>query len=448
MDSPSTTATTTTWHSLPNEMKLAIIDVLEADDIKSLSKVDQRTYQACVPAQFKRVKLDNFEALEGFLENVPRAYCSYIEELDVCTERRNINSTPVLPRYRSEAVIALLTASQSLNKLVLRVSGSLDKSVIAPFPFLNNLRNVSISNIGDEARAPLSERLVVSIAASTRNLEELSLDRITRSRMHSPELEGVYPCVPLATGDEDIPGLPHLGSELSLPSLLRIPTLRKLTIRDTHLGHEGWTTIPVECRLQFLDIGSCYHADENFNTLCTERIMAAVGRTVDEFSLTAAVSDSMFSEPSATPLQRLRKLHITPFFPVDSVVDTVANLAGSPVENISVQCFEEDVVDVCTALEEFLTLRIERGPEFYNRLQQIDVRVTAADDDITVSSDEDTEERIAAARRLQDFCRDLRLKSVVGKSVPNPSNKKQEIFAPISFTDARRYHTKGRSMTL
>lgn len=46
-------STTTTWHSLPNEMKLAIIDVLELEDIKSLSKVDQRTYQACVPAQFK-----------------------------------------------------------------------------------------------------------------------------------------------------------------------------------------------------------------------------------------------------------------------------------------------------------------------------------------------------------------------------------------------------------
>lgn len=43
----------TTWHSLPNEMKLAIIDTLEAEDVKALSRVDQRTYQACVPAQFK-----------------------------------------------------------------------------------------------------------------------------------------------------------------------------------------------------------------------------------------------------------------------------------------------------------------------------------------------------------------------------------------------------------
>lgn len=44
---------TPSWHALPNEMKLAIIDTLELDDVKTFAKVDQRTYQACVPAQFK-----------------------------------------------------------------------------------------------------------------------------------------------------------------------------------------------------------------------------------------------------------------------------------------------------------------------------------------------------------------------------------------------------------
>ena len=41
------------WHTLPNEMKLAIVDTLDVDDVASFSKVDQRTYQACVPAQFR-----------------------------------------------------------------------------------------------------------------------------------------------------------------------------------------------------------------------------------------------------------------------------------------------------------------------------------------------------------------------------------------------------------
>ncbi|KAF9486210.1 hypothetical protein BDN70DRAFT_870298 [Pholiota conissans] len=449
----ASTQTQTTWHSLPNEMKLAIIDNLDVEDVTALSRVDQRTYQACVPAQFKKVRLNDFEALEGFLENVPRAYCGYIEELDVCTERHDPHSTPVLPRFRADAVIAILSASLRLSKLTLRLSGSLDKSVIAPFPFLLNLKNLSISNCGDEAVTPLSERLVVSIAASVRNLEELSLDRITRSRMHAPELEGVYPCVPLASDDEDIPEHPTLAAELSLPSLLRIPTLSKLTIRDTHLGHEAWTTIPVLCRLQVLDIGSCYHEDDGFNTRCTERIMAAVGPTVDEFSLTAAVSDTVFSEADATPLQRLRKLHITPFFPVESVVDTMATLAGSPVETLSVQCFEEDVVDICTALEEFLSIRVARGPEFYNRLKQINVKVTAGgdddeDEDVDMPSDEEKEERIQATKRLQAFCRDLSLKSVVDKSMPKAARNIDGGVKTTSFTDARRYHVKGRSMTL
>ncbi|KAH9477408.1 hypothetical protein JR316_0009621 [Psilocybe cubensis] len=443
---------TCSWLTLPNEMMISIIDILEPEDVHSLSKVDQRTYQACVPALFKKVKLDDYEAIESFIENVPRDYRSYIEELEISTQHAT-NCMPVLPRVRADTVISLLSSSPRLSKLVMRVSGSLDKSIISPFPYLQNLKSISIANCGDEQRAPLSERLVVSIAINTRNLEELSLDRITRSKMHAPELEGAYPCPPLALNDDDIPDHPVLGSELSLPSLLRIPTLRKLTIRDTHLGHEAWTSIPVACRLQVLDIGSCYHGDDGFNTRCTERIMTAVGPTVDEFSLTAAVSDSVFSEPTATPLARLRKLHITPFFPVDSVVETMANLAGSPVEKISVQCFQEDMVDICSALEKFLSLRVERGPEFYHKLKQIDVSVTNnadEDEDDDTPTDKETQERLEATKRLQDFCRDLQLRSIVAKEVTKKDFKPSVVAttAPTSFVDARRYHVKGRSMSI
>ena len=266
--------------------------------------------------------------------------------------------------------------------------------------------------------------------------------------MHAPELEGAYPFIPLSVNDEDIPNHSVFGSQLSLPSLLQISTLRKLTIRDTHLGDERWATAPILCRLEFLDLGSCYHEDESFNTHCTERIMAAVGTTVDEFSITAAVSDSLFSEPSVTPLRKLRKLHISPFFPVDSVVETMSNLAGSPVERISVQCFEDDVVDVCTALEEFLNLRVERGCDFYHKLKRIDVSITALDD-ARRCTEEETEERNAAARRLQAYCDDLKLASIVDdkeaakKSAP-PGHKD----GVSSFTDAKRYTTKARSMTI
>jgi hypothetical protein len=427
-------------------MKLAIIDTLQLDDVKSLAKVDQRTYQACVPAQFRKVKLDSIEVLQRFLEDVPRSYCCHIEELELNTHSKN-STNHVPSRLRADALIELLSASLRIHKLTLKVTGSLDKSVISPFSALLNLKQLSISNVGDEKKTPLSERLVVSIALSIRNLEELSLDRITRSRVHAPELEGVFPFIPLSLDDEDIPNHSLLGSELSLPSLLQISSLRKLTIRDTHLGDERWTTAPILCRLEFLDLGSCYHEDETFNTRCTERIMAAVGPTVDEFSLTAAVSDSLFAEPTATPLRKLRKLHISPFFPVDSVVETMSNLAGSPVEGISVQCFEDDVVDVCTALEEFLNLRVERGCEFYHKLKRIDVSVTALDD-MRTSSNEEAEERIAAAQKLQAYCDDLKLASIVDNSNAKGSIALGHKDGVPSSTDAKRTITKARSMTI
>ena len=166
--------------------------------------------------------------------------------------------------------------------------------------------------------------------------------------------------------------------------------------------------------------------------------MAAVGPTVDEFSLTAAVSNSLFSEPSVTPLQKLRKLHISPFFPVESVVETMSNLAGSPVEGISVQCFEDDVVDICSELEKFLNLRVERGCDFYHKLKRIDISVTALDDTRTFTEQE-TEERIAAARRLQAYCDDLQLASIVDKL-----NAEGSASSGLKSKDAKR----ARSMTL
>lgn len=41
------------WYTLPTEIQLAIIDGLRQEDVLALSKVDQRTYRACVPAIFK-----------------------------------------------------------------------------------------------------------------------------------------------------------------------------------------------------------------------------------------------------------------------------------------------------------------------------------------------------------------------------------------------------------
>lgn len=285
-----------------------------------------------------------------------------------------------------------------------------------------------------------SERLVVSIAASVPNLQELSLDRITRSALHAPELVGAYPFVPVVSGDADIPDHARLGSDLSLPSLLRLPTLTRLKIRDTHLGDPKWSRTPISCALEFLDLGSCYHESPDFNRVCTERVLGSIGHVVDEFSLNTALSgdEYAFEKPKETPLKKLRKLHLTPLFPVDNVVGTLTTLSGSPVEELSVRCHEDDVLEMCSALEDFLSLRVERAEsDFYKHLAQINVSTVSDiydDDDkgvdrngcvgdkndpsgattggasssssfrpsVTIPA-----EHAVAIKRLQEFCHDL-----------------------------------------
>ncbi|KAJ7787140.1 hypothetical protein B0H14DRAFT_288272 [Mycena olivaceomarginata] len=395
----------TSWHTLPTEMQLQVVGNLDVADARTFSAVDQRTYAACVPVLFRDVKLNSHSDLERFLENVPRAYCRHIEMLDVGTEGE--------ARVHADALISLLLASPRLAQLVLRLNGSLDSSVISSFGFLANLRHLTIRNCAEEVILPLSERLVVSIAASVPDLRYLSLDRISRSTFHAPELVGKYPFVPLVRGDENIPDHPVLGSELALPSLLSIPSLRQLTIRDTHLGDPRWATAPVSCPLEMLDLGSCAHEPEASNRLHIEAIMAAVGPSLSSFSLATALSPNT-AKPTATPLPRLRQLHISPFFPVDEITDTMAALQGSPIEALSMQCFADDVADACGALERFLSHRVAKGPAFYEKLARIDVSVAASDGEV------DEEDREKATKRLQDFCKDLRLKSRVANLKPKP----------------------------
>ncbi|ESK86541.1 hypothetical protein Moror_9812 [Moniliophthora roreri MCA 2997] len=413
---------TTSWSSLPVEMKLAVTNSLDEQDIRALSLVDQSTYSACLPALFKNIRLSSCVALENFLENVPRDYHRFIRSLDICahSENESLNKNHLV---LTELVTSLLVGCRSLEDLTLSIPGSLNYTFVSCFRHLSELKYLAICNAVPEEISPLSERFVVSIAASIPKLEHLSLDCVSRSVMHAPELHGVYPYVPLVSDDHVIPDHPVLGSDLYLPALLRIPTLRELTIQNTHLGDPRWATEPVACRLEVLDLGSCCHEDEYSNSKCIQRIMTAVGRTVGEFSLTTSVSDTVFAKPTATPMQRLRKLHISPFFPVDDVVDTMANLAGSPIESLSMQCFEDDVVDVCTAIEEFLSLRVERGPNFYGKLSRIDVSITVQDGFIPAIDAESNAERFRATKHLQEFCRDLRLASHFQKASPLGSGR-------------------------
>ncbi|KAI0734567.1 hypothetical protein C8Q72DRAFT_399788 [Fomitopsis betulina] len=414
---------TTTWNTLPAEMKLSVVDLLDLHDVKSVSLVNWEAHSITIPSIFRHVKIPDYDALRAYLSSVPKSNNQYIRQLHLSTTTEagqttapSVNSHPI-----TDAVAELLAHCSQVEQLTLNLAASLHRSVIPVFQHLNSLTSLTINHCGDEQWSPLSERLVVAMAASVPKLSRLSLDRIARSALHAPELVGVYPYIPLVAGDADVPDHPFLGSELRLPSLLRLPTLRQLRIRDTHLGDSQWATMPVACSLEVLDLGSCYHASPDFNRECTERIMGNVGHTVGEFALNTALTPQTFqyAQHSETPLKRLRKIHLTPLFPVENVVDTLSTLSDSPIEQLSVQCHEDDVLDICSALSDFLSLRAERGEQaLYKHLTKITVKTVSdladglygpfALDTQSPATPALSQECGKAVRELQDFLRDLR----------------------------------------
>lgn len=248
-----------------------------------------------------------------------------------------------------------------------------------------------------------SERSVVSIAASVPHLERLTLDGVTRSLVHAPELLAVYPFVPLVVGDEDVESHPVLGSDLSLPSVLRIPTLRRLQLSETHLGDPLWGITPSSSDLEVLDLGACGHENPEFNMMCTERIINNLARSssIKEFFINTPLQDERFKDPFSTPLRSLHHIHLMPLLPVDRVVETLFTLSGSPIHTISVECYEEDALDMCYALEDFLTVRLQQPDSaFYQRLRVVHLHFVVLDPSFPMT---DHDESLGRVRRLCDI---------------------------------------------
>ena len=199
--------------------------------------------------------------------------------------------------------------------------------------------------------------------------------------MHAPDLLARYPFVPLVVGDEDIEPHPTLGSDLSLPSLLRIPTLQTLQLSETHLGDRLWSTTPSSANLQVLDLGAYSQSDPDFNMMCAERIINNLARSssIRELFVSTPLQDEMFKNPFSTPLRLLEHVHLTPLLPADRIVETLFTLSGSPVHTISVEGFEEDGLVVCSALEDFLTVLQHPDVAFYHGLRVMNLNLVAVD---------------------------------------------------------------------
>jgi hypothetical protein len=290
-----------------------------------------------------------------------------------------------------------------------------------------------------------SERLVVSIALAIPQLQELTLDMITRSKMHAPDLLATF--IPTVIGDHDIEDHPIVGSALSLPSLLQIPTLQQLRIRDTHLGDRRWEGATCLAPLSVLDLGSCGHVSPETGRTHVEAIVKNVAKAspVNRLAIANGLGQTEFQHPT-TPLKNLHHLELTSFFPIDSIVDTLSTLVGSPIETVAVQCFNDDVDDLCEALETFLSIKVERGlDQFHQQLKQLFITLVPLEGDKETAGLTSAqlyemleEQERDAIKKLEEFGRDLGLRcGVLGIGASDGCCASAVGFGGLRHTSAR-----------
>lgn len=218
-----------TWNHLPTELHLAIARFLPPHDTRALSRTSRQFYNLYIPQIFADVTISSRSALRSFVIHVPARYGALIKRLTVCTkpgERAVVYEVDC-----TEDLATLLNTCSSLRSLSLSLAGSLDASTITPvFAALTTVQKFEIGCWGQEETAPVSERIAVSLAASLSSLTHLTLSRITRSALHVDNCSP--PGVPVVLNDHDVPSHPVLGDELCIPSLLKLPNLKSLDLKD------------------------------------------------------------------------------------------------------------------------------------------------------------------------------------------------------------------------
>ena len=136
--------------------------------------------------------------------------------------------------------------------------------------------------------------------------------------------------------------------------------------------------------------------------MCTERIINNLARSssIRELFISTPLQDERFKGPFSTPLRSLGHIHLMPLLPVDRVVETLFTLSGSPVHTISVECYEEDALEMCYALEDFLTVRFQQPDAlFYRRLRVMNLHFVVLDPSFPMV---EHSESLGRVRRLCD----------------------------------------------
>ena len=178
-----------------------------------------------------------------------------------------------------------------------------------------------------------------------------------------------------------------------------------------------------------------------------EVIVKNVARTspVNRLAIATGLEQTEFQH-STTPLKSLRHLELTSFFPIDGIVDTLSTLSGSPIETVAIQCFNDDVEDLCQSVETFLNERVERGSDqFHKELKQVFITLVPLEGDEEAAGFSSAQlyemlegEQRDAIKKLEELSNDLGLRcGVLGVGVNDGCCTSAIGFGGLRHTGAR-----------
>ncbi|KAF9226308.1 hypothetical protein BS17DRAFT_777039 [Gyrodon lividus] len=354
--------TPASWHNLPLELHITIVQLLPPKSTLALSTISWAFRFLCLPEIFADVNLSSARSLYSFVQHVPKHHGAYIKSLSVCTKQTS--PTTQCELACSDALVTILKSCTRLQSLSLSLAISLnaEKAILA-FTRLTHVHTLEISCWGREDDAPVSERLAVSLAASLPSLSHLTLSRITRSAFHVDPCDVPYD-VPIVMNDFDIPPHPILGSDLALPSLLRLSSLQTIEIRDTWLGCDtkidfDSSSIPCASLEKLVLTGSMYSADAQREGQACAAWLRACGASLRSFELGTSLEMPQEDTPPVqrstarqTPLKlpRVSHLHINASrILADDLISTLDVLSSCSVGSISIAYEDENTGSGCAS---------------------------------------------------------------------------------------------------
>ena len=220
-----------------------------------------------------------------------------------------------------------------------------------------------------------------------------------------------------------------------------------------------------------MDLGGSIHESEDRNGAAVEQILKVAGSNIVELVLSTSLpapvdSDSTTGTGTGTTSHfgNLQVLRIAPHFPMEYLEETLGHFSGSPIHTISYECFDMDAVEVCQALEIFLSVRVCRGGDavastvaasykgegegegegndargksyYYDCLRKVEVAVVVQSAEWEGVSElwkkKQEEMQCVGVMKLVRYCRDLGLVGVVfrrrrvRRAIPGPYEHEQE----------------------